>query len=249
MKIRVMSDVHLEFGDFDPGHGDVLVLAGDICVAETYFDFHDFFVQCAKNYNKVFYVTGNHENYHGDFEQTESILRNNLPKEIVYLQNQSVFYEGVHFVGATLWTDMNKGDSDTMDEARSRMNDYHLVDNFSPEVSVSEHQTTKDWFERCIPTLNGDVFVITHHAPSPKSIHGRYLESTPMYSSEMEDFIIKYPNIKYWAHGHCHFNNDYMVDQCRVISNPRGYHLCEENREFDPTFEIDLTPSPIGVIV
>ena len=33
MKVRLLSDVHLEFGDMDPGSGDVLVLAGDICTA------------------------------------------------------------------------------------------------------------------------------------------------------------------------------------------------------------------------
>ena len=30
MKIKVLSDIHLEFGGFDAGKGDVLILAGDI---------------------------------------------------------------------------------------------------------------------------------------------------------------------------------------------------------------------------
>ena len=37
MNIKVLSDLHLEFQkpdfDLDPGSGDVLVLAGDICTA------------------------------------------------------------------------------------------------------------------------------------------------------------------------------------------------------------------------
>ena len=32
MKIKLMSDLHLEFGGMDPGEGDVLILAGDILV-------------------------------------------------------------------------------------------------------------------------------------------------------------------------------------------------------------------------
>ena len=36
MKIKLLSDVHLEFGDFDPGTGDVLILAGDVCTAESF---------------------------------------------------------------------------------------------------------------------------------------------------------------------------------------------------------------------
>ena len=30
MKIKLLSDLHLEFGNFDAGEGDVLILAGDI---------------------------------------------------------------------------------------------------------------------------------------------------------------------------------------------------------------------------
>ena len=35
MNVRVLSDLHLEFDyeDYDPGEGDVLILAGDICCA------------------------------------------------------------------------------------------------------------------------------------------------------------------------------------------------------------------------
>ena len=69
MKITVLSDVHLEFGNFDPGSGDVLVLAGDICTASSFVfrgeeeyakRYLDFFTKCVENYNKVFYVMGNH---------------------------------------------------------------------------------------------------------------------------------------------------------------------------------------------
>jgi len=249
MRVRVMSDLHLEFGMMDPGEGDILVLAGDICVASDYEKFHEFFVKCVKNYNRVFYVMGNHEHYHGDFTQTESILRNKLPLGVTLLNNSSHCVDGVHFVGATLWTNMNNLNVDTMEEARSYMNDYHLVENFTPEQSVDEHLQTREWLERCLPMLRGPVFMITHHAPSPQSIHGRYLESTPMYSSEMESFIKKYPHIKYWAHGHCHHTNDYMIGECNVIANPRGYATVEENKKFNPEFEIELTTPSKPVIV
>jgi hypothetical protein len=26
-----------------------------------------------------------------------------------------------------------------------------------------------------------------------------------------------------WVHGHVHAKNDYIVGNCRVVSNPRGY--------------------------
>ncbi len=61
-----------------------------------------------------------------------------------------------------------------------------------------------------------------------------------MYSSDMESFIKKHPSIKWWVHGHVHHNNDYMVHQCRVASNPHGYNHSELNSNFNPSFELDI---------
>ena len=246
MNVRVFSDLHLEFmenpGDFEVGSGDILVLAGDICVAAEYDKVHTFFEKCVENYNRVLYVLGNHEHYNGDFNDTYWTLQAKLPKGVTLMNNKSVLIDGVHFVGATLWTNMNNLNADTMAEAGACMNDYHLVENFSPEQSVEQHLFTRQWFESCIPMLRGPVFMITHHAPSPQSVKGRYTETTPMYSSDMEDFISKHPNIRYWAHGHIHHSNDYQVGECRVIANPRGYDKVEVNSTFDPKFSVNINP-------
>ena len=91
MKINLLSDLHLEFGkeDFDIGNGDVLILAGDICViddivAEWILEkddeerednvFLSFFRKCIRNYNKVFYIMGNHEHYGWDYKISEMWL-------------------------------------------------------------------------------------------------------------------------------------------------------------------------------
>jgi hypothetical protein len=31
------------------------------------------------------------------------------------------------------------------------------------------------------------------------------------------------PGIKLWTHGHTHEDFDYMIGDCRVVCNPRGY--------------------------
>tara|TARA_R110002012_G_scaffold319395_1_gene539897 strand:+ start:899 stop:1681 length:783 start_codon:yes stop_codon:yes gene_type:complete len=245
MKVKVISDLHLEFDNedeqFDPGTGDVLILAGDICVAAHYdWKYHDFFLQCVQNYNKVFYVLGNHEGYDSSLTDAIEILRKRLPFGITIMNNRSEFVGGVHFIGATLWTNMNNLNAETIEEARECMNDYRLIDGFTPEKSIEEHMFTREWFERCLPTLNGPVFVMTHHAPSTQSVSGRYMNSAGMYSSDMESFIENHPGIKWWCHGHIHHNNDYMVHQCRVISNPRGYNHSELNKEFNINFEVDI---------
>ena len=253
MKVRVMSDLHLEFfidrQTFDPGEGDVLVLAGDICIASQYDDYAPFFEKCVKGYEKVLYVMGNHESYEGDFDKTFWQLKSQLPPEISLLNNTSLLIDGVHFVGATLWTNMNNLDRGTIEIARERMNDYHCVENLTPEKTIDQHLFTRQWFESCVPMLRGPVFMITHHAPSPKSVKGRYTDSVGMYSSNLEKFIKDNPNILYWAHGHIHHSNDYMIDQCRVISNPRGYNGFEVNPQFNLDFEIDCSLSDHPIMV
>jgi hypothetical protein len=42
------------------------------------------------------------------------------------------------------------------------------------------------------------------------------------------------------VHGHIHENNDYMVGNCRIISNPRGYHGMELNPNFNPRLDIEV---------
>ena len=245
MKVKVISDLHLEFDredeEFDPGTGDILVLAGDICVASHYdWRYHDFFVKCVQGYNRVFYILGNHEFYDGDFNETIEILRKRLPFGITIMNNRSEFVDGCHFIGATLWTNMDNFNGVTIENARQCMSDYHVIKNFTPEKSMEEHSFSREWFERAIPTLRGPVFMMTHHLPSAKSIKGRYKELQGAYKSDMESFIEKHPNILFWAHGHCHHNSDYMVHQCRVVCNPRGYNHSELNREFNPSFELDI---------
>ena len=247
MNITVMSDLHLEFRkDYYmevPG-GDVLVLAGDICVASEYDLYHDFFLQCVAKYNKVFYVIGNHENYEGDISGTIDILTWNLPAGITLLHNTSEHYRGVNFVGATLWSNFDNMNINVMEEARKYMNDYHAINKegapLRPEDTLLEHLGTREWFERRVPTLDGPVFMITHHAPSAQSVQGRYKAMEHCYSTDMESFIKSNPNIVGWAHGHIHHNNDYMIGNCRVVSNPGGYHKMEENSTFDAGFCVEI---------
>ena len=36
------------------------------------------------------------------------------------------------------------------------------------------------------------------------------------------------PQIKLWTHGHMHNVSDYLVDETRVVCNPRGYIKYEQ---------------------
>ena len=91
MRVALASDVHLEFGDLilkNDDNADVLLLAGDICVAKElpftdsryYERFHNFFSRCASEFKDVIYISGNHEHYHGTYDETHNILKTQLAK-------------------------------------------------------------------------------------------------------------------------------------------------------------------------
>lgn len=268
MKIRVFSDIHLEHYDqgpvcmleriFEPA--DVLILAGDVCVAK-YLEspngsmaklFMEFFERVSAVFPKVFYVPGNHEHYGGVLQKTTPTLRSALSRfeNVSVLDVGSEFYNGWHFVGATLWTDFFNSPVEMVNMA-SVMNDYKgsirhapTYRRLLPQDTAKIHSESLYWMERAIPTLRGPVCVITHHAPTTLSSRSEFREYLPAYCNNLGSFILSHPSIKYWVHGHTHSPYDYMVgDECRVVCNPLGYpchlnHLSTEAKQlFD--FYID----------
>jgi Icc-related predicted phosphoesterase len=143
LKIALGSDLHLEFGTIeltnDKG-ADVLVLAGDICVAHHFVDgkptylqtlskeYRKFFDQVCRDFPHVVYIMGNHEHYSGDVAHTYSILKEHLDYGNLHiLEKETWTHMGHTFIGGTLWTDMNKGDSLAMNYAQQSMNDFREV--------------------------------------------------------------------------------------------------------------------------
>lgn len=154
MKITVVSDLHLEFCELAlKTDADVLVLSGDILLAEVLYDFPDdypttpvvsgrhrqairfrnFLKSCSENYKQVIYVAGNHEYYHGKWYKTLDILRDEccLYPNIHFLENNTFEFENVLFVGSTLWSDFNKRDPLTMMTCSgpNGLNDFKIIRN------------------------------------------------------------------------------------------------------------------------
>ena len=122
---------------------------------------------------------------------------------------------------------------------------YHRL---TPEYTVEQHVKTKNYFTHVLSEnrqgAKKPVVVVTHHAPSKRSTHPRYSHDTIMngaYSSDLENFILDNPEIKFWTHGHTHEPFRYKVGECEVICNPRGYAGYEHrSEEFDPTVGFDI---------
>ena len=143
MKIALASDIHLEFGPItlnNDENADVLVLAGDICVAAhfkeagpTYTkhlakEYRAFFDHVTKEFPQVIYILGNHESYSGDVAHTYNTLKYNLDYGNLHiLEKETWTHQGHTFICGTLWTDMNQLDSLTMSYCQGAMNDFREV--------------------------------------------------------------------------------------------------------------------------
>jgi hypothetical protein len=182
MKVYVASDIHLEFGDIvleNRDAVDVLILSGDICVAQDIGRpdvnnilegsrsnrVRDFFQRVSDTFPHVVYVMGNHEHYHGDFSKSADIIGGMIADQkldnVYLLEKQCKEINGYLFIGGTLWTDMNGGDPLTLYHAGSSMNDYRGVKNsakgraggnwkFLPEDTVHDHRAMKQYIKTVI---------------------------------------------------------------------------------------------------
>jgi Icc-related predicted phosphoesterase len=94
---------------------------------------------------------------------------------------------------------------------------------------------------RCTRSLAHEL--ITHHAPSPKSIHPRFADSllNACFVSDAEHLIDR-SRACLWIHGHTHDSFDYFLNGTRVVCNPRGYarNGVNENPLFDANFLVEI---------
>lgn len=116
----------------------------------------------------------------------------------------------------------------------------------TPADTLALHWQHRSWLKRTLavpvaPEVRATV-VVTHHAPSARSVPKQYTghELSPAYASEILDEVLasaqQVPAL--WIHGHIHQSIDYLHESgCRVTANPRGYlqrrAKGSENTKFD----------------
>jgi len=239
MNIQVLSDLHLDhhrdmgvgfIKRLDSSDVDILVIAGDLCEA------HQLPIilplLCDKYQGCILYVPGNHEYYGSRFLSVDHLLEslsNQYPKfHALNTEGASCF--GQRFWGTTLWFKYNYHAIDIEND----LNDFKAIHNFNEHV----YERNKEAIA-LLDQISSDDIVITHHAPSIKSIDPIY-DWSPLNSffvCDMEELIlIRKPKI--WIHGHMHNSSDYMLGDTRVICNPLGYG--NENLGFDNKFMVRI---------
>lgn len=236
MRLRLLSDLHLEHFDSPPelpeASADAVILAGDIHAGIQGLGW------AAERFagTPILYVPGNHEFYGSGM----SVLRRELAAEaarlgIQLLDNCSLTLDGVRFHGTTLWSDFalyaGQPDHDPeLTEARALalMPDFRIIEQpegavFTPAESRRLHAEALAWLDAELARpFSGPRVVISHHAPLAACIPGRYRGDalSPAFASHLPQLMGR---MDLWLHGHVHEPVDLEAGGTRVIANPGGY--------------------------
>lgn len=248
MRAWTFSDLHIDVNartpwtipEPRPGH-DVVIIAGDICqglkrgvrwIAEH-----------GLNRKPVVYVPGNHEYYGFDFDAERAAGRTAAAEfpNIHVLDRDAVAIDGVVFLGATLWTDYRLYGERSADVAIMRaermMNDHRVIQRqdrlWEASDAVAEYELSAKWLDSQLEVYGAECVVVTHTAPSLKSIAARYQNDllSAAFASNLDPVVER---TRLWVHGHTHAHRDYRLGPSRVISNPRGYTRFDEDKDFHP---------------
>lgn len=247
MRIRVLSDLHLEFGPIDlpKVEADLVVFAGDIHVKLNGIrwirgNFPD---------TPVIYLAGNHEYYGEKLPRLLDKIRDEAAGSNVHLlENDSIEIGGFRFFGATLWTDMELfGDHHVGSLEALQMNDYKRIRR-TPSYGKLRPVDTRALHYETVRHIEGFLkagdprrsVVVTHHAPSMRSLPERRRTEliSCAYASHLDSLIEEHDPLL-WIHGHIHHSQDYRIGRTRILSNPRAY-VDDPNPGFDPELVIDL---------
>jgi predicted phosphodiesterase len=231
---------------------DIVILAGDLSRPAAA-------AKWARGFRQpVLYVPGNHEFYGSSVEDTPAELHRLCDGSNVHvLDNETYEQDGVRFLGSTLWTDFlingaGEAEATAMAKAGEFMKDFKIVEIQTPAGAriLTPQDTTRifaqdaAWLQqRLDEPYAGTTVVITHHAPSPQSIHPRFAGS-PFNAGFVSDLehLMGAQRVKLWIHGHTHDSFDYQVNGTRVLCNPRGYvkNGKQENPAFQPELVVEV---------
>ncbi len=254
MKLQVLSDLHLEFGSFEPKQtdADVVVLAGDVATGAKGLRW----ARRAFPHSLSLCIAGNHEYYGSNYQHVLRQCQEAAGEGTLFLENASAVIGGVRFVGCTLWSDFRLyGDGDrqrvAMDMAREQISDFRQISfrdsdgtkrRFTPMDAAFLHQQSRTYLgEALAAPFDGPTIVVSHFLPGRASIAEEFIGDplNPYFCSDLTELMEEHePAV--WVHGHTHSSCDYRVGKTRVVCNPRGYAPSELNPHFDPVLTVDI---------
>lgn len=205
-------------------------------------------------------VAGNHEYYGETYPRHRAAIEEKSARHegLHFLENRAVEIEDVVFLGATLWTDgrlFNAGEHaglyrypDVLRDLEGGMNDYrhiifsggHGYRKLRPADTIQEHRACVRWLQEQFEVHRGrKIVVVTHHAPSQRSVHESYRQDSLSagFASHLDE-LVETSGAALWIHGHTHAGADYLIGKTRVIANPKGYP--GEDTGFSPGLVVEI---------
>ena len=242
MRINYFSDVHLEFGALQApdNDADIIVAAGDIGIGIQGLNW-------LKTLNKpVVYIAGNHEFYTHEYQRTlQSIRKQCEGSNVHFLENDCFVFQGVRFLGCTLWADLFVEGDKKAEALGKTLNDFKRIQFAEKPFNAARfsflHQSSKTWLEQELAQpFSGKTVVITHHAPSLWSWNdSAHALKKLAYCNDMKPLLHEY-EIAAWIHGHVHSQMDYRIAGARILCNPRGYAGIKVAPRFDQNRIVDI---------
>ena len=250
MKIQIISDLHLEFGNrcIAKTKSDVIILAGDI--HNTYKKHLNFACKLVKEHKKpVISVFGNHEFYTSgnvdlDYKKGLDLVKDK--NDIYLLECSSYIVDNVRFIGCTLWSgfSFNTGGNVSLQEdnaylAQAKMSDFKYIrysthyKRFCAMKCIDLFRNSKQYLKNELrKEFSGKTVIVTHFAPHINCMPPKINKLSTMikrkpeyyYISEVSD-IIDNCNFDLWISGHSHYSSsfDLINGRKKFISNQIGY--------------------------
>jgi hypothetical protein len=238
MRIQYASDLHLEHFDkvaFQPilkPVAPVLALVGDLGQPGRR-AYRDLMHYCSRNWAKVFVVAGNHELYHyeksADQLLAECKVITNEFSNVHFMDRTRIEYDGVTFLGATLWTNL----TDHEDIAEKYMNDFRRIHHIDgrrivPADVTAWHIRDRKWIQSELETCKNPTVILTHHLPARDLIAEKYRGHmlNPCFATDCTEFIR--PGVAAIIAGHTHSARrvSWVTSDLSLVAgcvNPRGY--------------------------
>ena len=161
--------------------------------------------------DRVHIFPGNHDYYRHALDDEAIVGRAAERVGAHFAQKTQIVVERTRFLCCTLWTDFELNDDAEASKAAAYrgMNDYKTIfmtmDDFRvlrPDDTLAVHHDHWAWLEDALAApFDGDMIVVTHHAPVPEGLMQPIDALGPAFGSDLRDLIAAYQP-RAWYYGH-----------------------------------------------
>jgi predicted phosphohydrolase len=233
MKIRILSDLHLEFQTwhYQFQGEDAVFIAGDIASRCSNHG-KDMFKLFESIKVPVFVILGNHDFYGDTIDGTINKIQLKLTEEkyshVYFLNNSYVDFGGYRICGSTLFTDFTSRGIDrqfeVMLESKLFISDFKWIKKTCPDDYIIYSDEAIEFLSNQAQNSQLPLIFLTHWIPSNRFIKDKFKGEilNGYFVNDCAEKVIT-DKVKWWIYGHGHDNNESIINETKFICNPRGY--------------------------